>query len=40
VNVPTQEELASGDTPDLEIPTTSAQIETLLMKRKVLQESC
>jgi hypothetical protein len=38
MNVPAQEVLKGGDIPDLEIPTTYAQIETLSMKRIVLQE--
>jgi hypothetical protein len=34
-----QEELGGGgDIPDIEVPTTSAQTETLPMKRMVLQE--
>jgi hypothetical protein len=36
-NVPMQEELGGGDLPDMDIPGTTMQTETLPMKRTILQ---
>jgi hypothetical protein len=37
-NVPTYEQLGGGDLLDMDIPSTTTQIETLPMKKTVLQE--
>jgi hypothetical protein len=38
-NVPMQEELGGVDLPDMDIPVTTTQIETLPMKRTILQST-